>query len=251
MASKQVTDRGRSSSQVVATVETNAAEVNRKLRGLLERHLQSGEAMPDFALFVTLIARHLTSAADLLNAADLVHESEIGDDVQPRVERDEAETDLRDSAINYRNAISVGYGDAAARAHGVGSAAPPDPRGLVRYAKDFHAGLIDPKRSPATPTRGGVVVDRAVIARELAPRIARLDAALESVDREAAELKLTQTAKDNAVAANDTAFSGVANAMEGLLILAGRRDLAARVRPSARRPGIVDEEVDADPIAKT
>ena len=249
MASKQVTDRDRSSSQVTATVDANAAEVDQRLRALFTGHVQPTEVMPDFAFLVRLIGRHLSSAADVLNAADLAHEAEIGDDVQPRVERDDSEADLRETTINYRNAISVGYGDVVMRSHGIGSAAPPDPRGLIRYAKDFHSGLIDPARTPSTPPRGGIAVDRTTLAAELAPRIARLEAALESVTREAAELKLTQTAKDDAITANDTAFSGVANAVEGLLILAGRRDLAARVRPSARRPGIVDEAV--DPSAKT
>jgi hypothetical protein len=250
MVSKQVTDRVRSSSQVTATVEVNANEVDQKLRALLSVYLEAGESMPDVALFVRLIRRHLLHASSELNAADLAHESEIADDAQPRVERDEAEADLRDTVVNYRNAVSVGYGEAATRAHAVGSAAPSDARGLLRYAKDFHAGLVDAARAPSTRPRGGLVVDRAILAAELAPRIARLDAALEVVDREAAELRLTQTAKDSAIAANDVAFSGVANAMEGLLILAGRRDLADRVRPSARRAGVVDQEV-AEPIEKT
>lgn len=253
MASKQVTDRDRSSSQVTATVEANSNEVDQKLRALLNGFLEAGESMPDIALFVRLIRRHLLRATSELNAADLAHEAEIGDDALPRLERDDGETDLRDTVVNYRNAVSVGYGDAAVRAHGVGSAAPSDPRGLIRYAKDFHAGLIDAARAPATPPRGGVVVDRAVLAAELAPRIARLEAALEVVDREAAELKLTQTAKDAAIIANDVAFSGVANALEGLLILAGRRDLAERVRPSARRSGVVDQEAAdlVEPIVKS
>lgn len=242
MASKQVTDRDRSSSKVVATVEAHATEVNQKLGALLERHLQAGETMPNLALFATLIGRHLTSVAAVLNEADLVHEAEIGDDVQPRVERDEAESDLRDATVNYRNALGAGYGDAALRAHSVGTAAPSDTRGLIRYAKDFRSGLLDAARAPSVPARTGVVVDRAALAAALTTRIERLDAALVVVEREAAELKRTQAAKDEAMSANDTAFSGVANVMEGLLVLAGRKDLAARVRPSARKPGVVDQE---------
>jgi len=162
MASKQVTDRDRSSSQVTATVDANAAEVDQKLRALFTGHVQPTEVMPDFAFVVRLIGRHLSSAADVLNAADLAHEAEIGDDVQPRVERDDSEADLRETTINYRNAISVGYGDVVMRSHGIGSAAPPDPRGLIRYAKDFHSGLIDPhalrlrpraEASPSTASR--------------------------------------------------------------------------------------------------
>lgn len=241
MASKQVTDRDRSSSQVTTAAEVNATEIAQKLEALLTPRMQVGEVAPDFAFMVRLIGRHLAHHASALNAADLAHEAELGDDVQPRVERDDAEVDLRETTVSYRNALGAGYGDAALRTHGVAVAAPPDTRGLVRYAKDFRSGLRDAARTPSAPARNGLVVDRAALAAELTPRIERLEAALEAVTREAEELKLTQTAKDNAMDANDTAFSGVANALEGLLILAGRKDLAARIRPSTRKPGVVDQ----------
>lgn len=248
MISKLITDRNRSSDTVGATGEANADELGTKLTSVFTRHLRAGEVMPDMALFARLTARHLTSHAEALVAADSAHELEVGDDVAPRVERDVSETELRDRVVTYRNVIAAGHGEATLRAHGISTPAPTDTRGLLRYATELNVKLLDATLAPTTPPPEGIVINRAGMAAQLAPLISRLDAAVKVVTREAAELVVTQTAKDKALVANDEAFSGVANTLEGLLTLAGRKDLADRVRPSPRRPGVVDLEP-IEPVA--
>jgi hypothetical protein len=80
------------------------------------------------------------------------------------------------------------------------------------------------------------------MAAELLVVVERLEAALRVVAQEASELHLTQTAKDRAFEENDRVFGTVARVAEGLLALAGRGDLADRVRPSRRRPGVTEAE---------
>ena len=247
MPSKQVTDRSRSSGIVGTNAETYAVEVGEKTSVKLSPFLLAGEAMPDGALWMKLFVRYLASKTTALQQADSAHEAEISDDAQPRAERDEAEGELRETTVEFRNAITAKYGDVGLRTMGVYE---PPPRGapeLAKYARSLHVALVDASRTLTGSARRGLQVDRAAMATELLPPVERLEAALRKVTQEASELHLTQTAKDRAMEENDLAFMGVANAVEGLLTLAGREDLAERVRPSRRKPGVVETE-DASPV---
>lgn len=242
MASKQVVDRARSAASVSASIDAHADELQQKLSELLQPHLGRGEKLPDFGLVVKLAARLLAAESSALGAADRAHEAEQGDDSAPREERDEAEAELRDTVVTFRNSISASFGDAGLRALGVWEPPPSDTRGLERYAADFQSALSDDARVVAGKRRKGVKVDRTAMAEELGPQVGRLANAVKVVTKEAAELVATQASKDLALQSNDRTFFGVANTAEGLLMLAGRRDLAAKVRPSSRRPGVTNEE---------
>jgi len=242
MPSKQVTDRSRSAKIVGANVETNAAEMAAKNAIQLSPYLHEGELLPDGALYLRLMARLLASKSTRLDAADAAHEAEISDDAIPRAARDAGESDVRETTIEYRNAISAKYGDVGLRTLGVYEPPPAHPLPLAKYARDFCGALADGSRTLTGSARRGVQVQPAEMVAELLPLVVRLESALQVVTQEAAELNVTQTAKDNAMEANDRTFSAVANITEGLLMLAGRRDLADRVRPSRRRPGVVEAE---------
>lgn len=242
MTSKQVVDRTRSVGTVATTTEAHASELMERLRALFEPYLESGEVMPDVAFFATLTVRHLRAANAALDVADRAHETELSDDPAARAERDEAGVSLRDTVSNLRSAITAVGGTPALQTLSIPGPLPADVRTLLRYAAGLHEALLDEARVVVNTSRVGLALDRVVMAGVLLPEITRLQRALDHVAQEAAELGLTQTAKDNAIAANDVAFKGVANAMEGLLALAGRADLADRVRPSARRPGRVEAE---------
>ena len=242
MTSKQVVDRARSSASVMATMEAHSPELVEQLAARLSPHLHRGEVMPDVALLVSLASRHLAHAAAQLDVADRTHEAELSDDAAPRAERDAAHGSLRVVVTDMKGAIQAVGGAAAQQALGISGAVPTDVRALERFAAGLHDALLDTSRVVTSTSRVGLVLDRPAMAAVLAPEIARLQRALEHVAKEAAELGLTQTAKDKAIEKNDATFSGVANAMQGLLILAGRADLADRVRPSKRRPGTVEVE---------
>ena len=246
MTSKQVVDRTRSFVTVSSTTEAHASELMERLTALFSPHLRAGEVMPDVAFLATLAVRHLQSANDALDVADRAHEAELSDDPAARAERDAAAVSLRETLSDVRSAITAVGGTAALQALSVSGALPADVRALSRQASGLHKALLDAERVVVNTSRVGLVLDRDATAALLLPEVTRLDSALEHVAQEVAELGLTQTAKDKAIEANDVAFKGVANAMEGLLALAGRADLAVRVRPSARRPGRVAAEDDAE-----
>lgn len=246
MPSKQVTDRSRSSGIVGTNGETYATEVGERTNAQLSPFARDGEVVPDTALLLRLMARMLASKTTALEQADRAHEAEISDDAQPRAERDEAESELRKTTVEFRDAINAKYGDVGLRVMGLYEPPPKSPAPLTKYARNLHAALLDASRTLTGSARRGVQLDRAEMAAELLPTIERLESALQAVSQEAAELNLTQTAKDRAIEENDRVFACVANVAEALLTLADRKDLADRVRPSKRKPGIVEAEDGAD-----
>ena len=87
------------------------------------------------------------------------------------------------------------------------------------------------------PRRKGVTVDLAVFAKDLALHLDPLATALEDVTREAREGQATLAAKSNAMDANDRDFQRIGALTEALARFVGLADIAAKARPSARRPG--------------
>jgi hypothetical protein len=72
-------------------------------------------------------------------------------------------------------------------------------------------------------------------------------AALQEVAKEVREAEQTQAAKNAAVEAYDRRFSRVANLLQALLRFAGQDELAEKVRPSTRRPGVTAEAAPSSP----
>ena len=242
MTSKQVVDRARASTRVTTTVDANLHELAAGLAARFAPVLLPGETMPDMTFFVALAARLLTHAHAQLDEADRAHEAELSDDPAARAERDAAAAEVRETVTSLRSAVISAGGSAAARALSIPSRLPSDVSNLERYAAGLHSALLDPTRVVVNTSRAGIVLDRRAMAATLEPELTRLQAALKNVAKEAAELGVTQTAKDKAIEANDRTFTGVANVIEGLLTLANREDLADRVRPSRRRPGTIEDE---------
>ena len=78
-----------------------------------------------------------------------------------------------------------------------------------------------------------------------------LEAALGDVAREVREAQVASDARNRALAANDDSFARVAGATAALLRTMGDDALAARVRPSTRKPGQVATEEDPPPAGGT
>ena len=234
MASKQITDREKSARAVVAVGETQSEAAGAALGKLLKPHLAKGEAVPDFALVLTLVSRALDASKARMVEADAAHEAELGDDEPVRRARDEAAATLSDKVVELREVLTGVYGAATANAV-FGGPTPEDPVVLSRFAGEVSSQLTRVKL-PA-PRIKGAKLDTAETASTLEEHSAALDTHLKHVARELREAQATLDAKNQALAAYDDIFNGVATTLTGLLRLAGKADLAARVRPSTRRPG--------------
>jgi hypothetical protein len=67
------------------------------------------------------------------------------------------------------------------------------------------------------------------------------------VTAEVREADATLAAKNGALSAHDLVFAGVANVTSALLKAAGEKELAGKVRPSAKKPGRTAELAAQEP----
>ncbi|MDB4931302.1 MAG: hypothetical protein JWM10_3786 [Myxococcaceae bacterium] len=237
MPSKEVTDRQKSARAVAAAAEAHAAEAAAKITAALEAHLSPGERMPDVALLLRLFGRAVVAHGDLLARADLAHEKELSDDAGPRRRRDEGATALYQAGYETRDLVASHYGDEGLAALSMGVPAPADPTALVHWVTAAVERLHDAKAKLPAPRRKAVRVDRKALGDELAAGLPALTAALKDVDRERREADATLAAKGKAMEGYDAAFRRGAGALTAMFRAAGLDDLAAKVRPSGRRPG--------------
>ena len=234
MVAKQVTDREKSANAVVAAGQTQAEVTEVALNKLLKPHLAKGESLPDIGLVMILIARAIEAAKTRMVEADAAHEAELGDDAAIRQARDEAAGALSDKLVELREVIVGVYGGAAASALFSGPV-PQDPVVLSRFAGEVATEMARVKL-PA-PRVKGAKLDPAETAADLRDLRATLDAAIKEVAKEVREAQATLDEKNRALGSYDELFVCGATTLTGLLRMAGKAELAAKVKPSTRRPG--------------
>jgi hypothetical protein len=245
MPSKQVSDLKKGAAAVTAAAETHAERIAQALQEQLHGHLGAGETMPDLALVVRLLGRHLDGARAQMETADEAHEAELRDDQEPRDLRDKMAVEVYERLIGLRDSTVAMYGVGVARELGLVGETPTDPVVLLRQGTQVANALskikLPPSRLPGTS------LDPAALRTALMATLGALEGHLNDVARETREAQATLTAKHRAINNYTRNFSGTADALSGLLLIAGEPELAERVRPSRRRPGQTEEDTGGTP----
>ncbi|MSP60525.1 MAG: hypothetical protein EXR72_09330 [Myxococcales bacterium] len=128
---------------------------------------------------------------------------------------------------------------------GLTGTTPQDPVALSRFAGSTVKALGEKKLPPSRVE--GATFHAAKWAARIGGEQAQVEAALADVAREAREAEGTLTQKNSAISAYDDRFTRGASFLSGLFGLAGERELAARVRPSTRRPGQTADDEPTEP----
>lgn len=159
----------------------------------------------------------------------------MADDIGPREARDAAAQALYAKVVETGEILLGLFGGGALARLGLEGTTPRDPALLVRHV----AAACKALRSVdlGKPRLKGATFSGKAVADELEALMADVQSALDDVAREAREAEATLVKKRAAMSAFDTAFSGTASLLSALLTVAGTKELASRVRPSARRPG--------------
>jgi hypothetical protein len=249
MPSKLVLDREKSTRSVVASSDTHADALHAAVSRELSPHLDKGESLPDIALFARLVGRKLKADMDRLIEADRAHELELSDDSAPREARDGAAEKVRSALVDLRDAVSTAYGVAGLKKLSLSEAISVDPAGIASKAQTTLDALRDDTIKLPKSRRASLKVDRKGFADEIAAELPVLVKALGDVAREESEAKVTQAAKNEAMSAHNRGFSRSAGLLEVLALYGGLDEIAARMRPSVRRPGRTAAEEEEPPAA--
>lgn len=233
MRIKQVVDRQKEAQAVVASGRTHQAELGVKLTERLTPFLKRGEKLPDFGFVAELLSRELEQASAQLVQADDSYQRELLDDSAPRRERDEATASLIESVVELREVLTGVYGTTVLEPAGLTQVTPRESVQLSRYVAQILTAL--PKVTLPPPRVKGAQVDIKATVADLEKRRTRLDDAVAVVARETREAQAAMSVRDEAQSHLDDVYTQVSTVLSGLLRLAGKPDLADRVRPTIAR----------------
>ena len=245
--SKPLTDRQGATEIVASAAETHAARAADKFTELYADCLEGKEKMPDVALLFQLLARKQRGMTARVADADEAYEKELGDDAEPRERRDTAAGKLGSEIGEIRDTLDSTFGTALVKELGLDGRVEVDPKAVLARSKRLVTALSDPARVWPKPKRKGIKVDPSAWVDDLNAPIAVLETALGDVARELREAQVASDTRNRVLAENDDSFSRIAGATSALLRAVGDDALAARVRPSIRRPGQVATEEEAPP----
>lgn len=174
----------------------------------------------------------LGAATRKLMEVESAYVDEQADDETPRLERDEAASEVRAKLVDLRAVLGSASAGARLRAFALDGAVPMRPADLHHYASTT-LGLLS-ATAEEVPLLGSRL-NTADLAADLGPAVDRLGAALQKVGVEERELQLGLEQRDAVLADWVRVYRGVANVLSALFRLAGRDTLAEKVRPTERQ----------------
>jgi hypothetical protein len=238
---KQVTDRQGATEMVASAAETHAERINKAFDEMFGDCLEAKEKMPDVGLLLKLVARKQRRLNKSLVEASDAYDKELSDDSGPREARDRAAAALTAEVVGIRSTVESAFGAAMLTSLGIDGKTEVEPKAILAKAKRLVSELKDPGRKWPKPARKGVKVNPGEWVGDLEEWINALEKALKDVARETREAQAASDAKERAMGANDDSFMRIARFVSGLFFLVRDDKLAKKVRPSARRPGMVLE----------
>lgn len=241
--SKLVSDRIAITRTLTSAVSVHGNET----AAAIERALFPHGSPPGFQMCVFLQALGALAqrSVDELSAANQAHATELADDAEPRASRDSAKDELRARMIGIRSTLSGVYGAAILSAYGLSGETPSEAEHLIEAACTTER-LLRNRPLTEAPKQEGVSVDPKTLADSLKARVDALRTALGDVRREEREAQVTLQRRNTATAAWNGVYQGVADTLTGLFELAGKGELADRVRPTARRRAGLTEAEDVE-----
>lgn len=237
--SKMVLDRKKSADSVAAAARTHKDRVANALKSLL------GDATHDATItLMDASATALEARTKSLLDADEKHNVELSDDTGARSTRDQHAATLRDKLLKDREVLTGIAGDAYVTQLGFEGPTPDQPDAVLALGRVVQKRL---KELAAPKSRlPDYDFDAKKWASAYPPLVEKLDAAIAKVGAEVREAEATLVDKKRAMEEFDRTFSTVASLVSSLLGMGGERELARRVRPSARKVGLTAEVAEDD-----
>lgn len=230
---KEIENRLNVTRKVAAAAETHGPNLAPTVAARMqELHGQGAPTAVAIASLFAALDGSAKGAASRLEATALKLAAEQADDHAPRRQRDEATEAALAVMTRLRSAVSDALGAEGLATYGLAGETPRTPKALSAHLTNV-ANLLGEKPATVTTEFGGTF-DSAAARTALLAKNAPLAAALGVVDREERELEEALGQRDQALASWTEVYQGVATTLEGLFRMAGRPDLALRVRPTSR-----------------
>lgn len=241
-----VNDRYRSALLVANLAEVNAERVGARLAAVFGPAAEPDKPAPDWPHIMRMVARTLMAQASKLVEADRALIEEVADDHDPRERRERARSALFQRLGSLRAMTRGIYGESALGRIGLTGNTPIEPIALHRQGKQVLENLD--VLATLTPVVAGGALNITTVREDLTAQLGALGQAIDDLALEARKREVAQIRKNEVMAEFDAQFSYGAHMLESLFGWAGEPEMAARVRPSSRQPGRLDQPVeDSEP----
>lgn len=230
---------------IVRTVATAGEKCADEITAPLESLLFPDGPPPALTLrelLLALVALILRVQTDL-EAKDMFLAKELGEDVAARDARDEKQAKLRQDLVSIRALIESLFGAPGLSAAGLSGPVPSNNDVLIQRASSS-ANQIESKPLGSAE---GVTIDSAVIAGKLRTSAQDFRTTLDFHKTEERETQLARAARDTQLDLWFQVYPGIADIFAGFAVIAGRPDIADRVRTTARRRAGEPEPADLEP----
>lgn len=211
--------------------------------------LPDGVQIPDWETLQTFIAARLELERQKLREAAEKHGRELDDDPRKRVEREKVVQEVYDRFVGVRHLLRQAVGkERTYELLGVRGRTPERPHTLLTYLQLAVMTLRDPKRRPDALNLPAVSLDWDELADALWSDARRLEEVLNLQRRDQLRANRALHHKDQAQASANDTYVGFTKILEGMYIAAGKRKLAARLRPTVRKKSRAQAE---EPVEAT
>lgn len=242
MGQREAVRRQRSGRATRSAIFKFAPAIADSITEQLRPFLAAGETFPDVRLLLTLIDRSMEARLQAFLDANTRAELERSDDAEPRERRSRLARELRARLMSIRSHLVDAYSPADRAALGVTKAPGQTPVDVDTYATTVLGALAKPDLVLRPKVEIGVELRPSAIVEQLAPHAAALSTALDDVAREEKELAEVTLERMRARDEHDANFVALAGLVEALARAAGLHDVADRIRPSTREPGVLHDE---------
>lgn len=246
MPSRKATHLTKSAMYVESTVEKNDEIVDQALADRYTSLLQDGETMPDFKLIMRLIQRDVAGSRLSVAATDVANLEELADDEEVRRRKNELTGFIVNRLNRWRGMFDRAYGPGRGlELAGMEAETADDLVGILRQGQRVVGRCRQQvERGFGKPDIKGVQLLPQEIVDDLDPVCKELDGLTAQLNLEERERQATQIAKDATLDSHVETFTPSAQVLQGFFLLAGFPELAAKVKPSSRRPGRREVETD-------
>ncbi len=236
MASKLIIQRQKAAGASRAALSVFDDEVTPALGERLSAFLKPGEAAFDFHLLQAVLERMVAASLHTLIDADKAHLDETAGDGTSRHQRDGAVWALRRKLVEIRGIVKGLFGAKhAAEIVAIDGRTAMQPDLLWRQGEHTLDRLRAPELQLPEATTKAVGFDRSQLGDELEPLVTALRQTTDTVELDRQQAATTLATKKAAMAEHDALMGACGRTLTGLHQLAGRSDLARRIRVTPPR----------------
>lgn len=240
---KHVRSRLKYARSVIAAGQTNADDI---VVGIQTLH--GADAIDPAATRAEILSRcaFLARTTNEYEADSQVLEQELAEDIRARNQRDQRADLLGEILVSVRGRVREQLGPESLRLYRLDERNPENREGLARYAADVQV-LLQQNPSVLTDVLGSSVTTTD-LAGNIGAVLGTYRGTLDDVAREARETERARAIRDRTEQRFRRVLQNVAAIVIAYLRLAGKDELAARIRYIPPRPGVTpgDDEPDLE-----